>query len=530
MANEYGNYSIINPLHKLNSIHTISGGNLTVVSGSASSGYGYTSSIGLPSSGVWEAEVTLTVQGGTGAFGIITDDYDQSAVGDVWGTTTGNVVSLTNGGTIGVDGSNVQTGLTSWSAGDKVICQADVDNGTIKFFLNTGSGYSQLGSTVTGRSSATMTGQVFWSASKSSTHTHDFGQNGFTLQGSSSKYLSTANLPTPAVPNYEDEYFIKAGISHSNGSTTAVTLPKTVSGGAMARIKETDGTTDWYVFDTVRGVNKSLKYNDDDEEDTSTFDDQNLTGTTLTLPSALASGTYLIEIFYVGSYFQIKTYTGNATNRTISFDDTLDTNPGFILHRDRSGGSTVAMCWHSSLTNTSNMIADQADAVNTSQATYQNSTAPTTTQFSLGTLAEANGDGLAFVCYAWANSGPYQFGTYVGNGGNGDAGPFINVGGAPQSFFAKKLASSTIGWVHHARQYNDPANANETDQFCSLNTANAIGESTGTSGGVGGDFVSTGWKHRGGFTDMNESGVTIIYGAFGIQPLTDGGVNQSKAK
>ena len=50
-------------------------------------------------------------------------------------------------------------------------------------------------------------------------------------------------------------------------------------------------------------------------------------------------------------------------------------------------------------------------------------------------------------------------------------------------------------------------------------------------GGVGGDFVSTGWKHRGGYTDMNASGVEIIYGAFGIQPIQgDGKINQGRAR
>jgi len=516
MANEYGNYTVFDELDPTPTTTLSNGNRLSTITGSNQN---QSTTLAIPSTGKWSCQfkVTAIASGGNPMVGLVGDNNAFYALYRFGGQ------SIVASGS-GADASYGDT----YAVNDFIDVLYDADADSLAFRKN-GEDQGVAFTAVRAR----CTGEMFFGVRSSTATTVELnsGQTAFdTAIKSGYATLNTANLPEPDPINYEDEYFIKAGISHSNGSTTAVTLPKNVSGGAMARIKETDGATDWYVFDTVRGVNKSLKYNDDDEEDTSTFDDQNLTGTTLTLPSALASGTYLIEIFYVGSYFQIKTYTGNATNRTISFAGTLDTNPGFILHRDRSGGSTVAMCWHSSLTNTSNMIADQADAVNTSQATYQNSTAPTTTQFSLGTLAEANGDGLAFVCYAWANSGPYQFGTYVGNGGNGDAGPFINVGGAPQSFFAKKLASSTIGWVHHARQYNDPANANETDQFCSLNTANAIGESTGTSGGVGGDFVSTGWKHRGGFTDMNESGVTIIYGAFGIQPLTDGGVNQSKAK
>jgi len=519
MANEYGNYSIINPLHKLNSIHTISGGNLTVVSGSASSGYGYTSSIGLPSSGVWEAEVTLTVQGGTGAFGIITDDYDQSAVGDVWGTTTGNVVSLTNGGTIGVDGSNVQTGLTSWSAGDKVICQADVDNGTIKFFLNTGSGYSQLGSTVTGRSSATMTGQVFWSASKSSTHTHDFGQNGFTLQGSSSKYLSTANLPTPAVPNYEDEYFIKAGISHSNGSTTAVTLPKNVSGGAMVRIKRTDDAGSWYGFDTVRGVNKSIRWDVTEAESTNTFDDQNLTGTTFTMPSDLASGTYLLECFYVGSYFQIKGFVGDhPTVQTISYGSALDSAPGFMVFFNRDGSTQErTMTYHVSTGNASRLDISDTVAAASSAGAFGSFT-PTTTQFKVGNEQNSNQDDANIISYHWANSGPYRFGTYEGNAVVD--GTFINIGGFATVMVVKNIdsAASYQAVPRVLQDYNSGANA-------SLQWDN-----DGVGGTAAFDVLSNGAKMRTANVNFN-SAHTFVYLAFGIRLIQgDGGINQGRAK
>ena len=84
-----------------------------------------------------------------------------------------------------------------------------------------------------------------------------------------------------------------------------------------------NSTSDWYVVDTVRGVNKYILWNEQDAEDTSAWSDQNLTSTTLTLPSALATGTYLIECFYVGSYFQIKAFTGNASATAISFDSAL---------------------------------------------------------------------------------------------------------------------------------------------------------------------------------------------------------------
>jgi len=46
------------------------------------------------------------------------------------------------------------------------------------------------------------------------------------------------------------------------------------------------------------------------------------------------------------------------------------------------------------------------------------------------------------------------------------------------------------------------------------------------------DFLSTGFKTRdnGSEVHLNNSGATYIYGAFGIQPLTDGAINQGRAK
>jgi len=343
------------------------------------------------------------------------------------------------------------------------------------------------------------------------------------------KKIATHNLPEPAVANYEDEYYIEAGISHSNGATTAVTLPKSVSGGAMVRLKRTDSTGGWYVFDTVKGANKFQFWDTNTVEDTSTFSDQNLTGTTFTIPSGMASGTYLLECFYVGSYFQIKAYTGTGSAHAESFPAALDTVPGFGAIFNRTEGSMGRIGWHSSVVNTKYMTLNSNDPASTLTAIF-NSTDPTTTAFTIGTWGNVNNNTKTYIAYYWANSGPYSFGSYIGNGGNGNAGPFLNVGGAPRSLFAKKTTTSTIGWIHHAGAYNDPVNANETDWYCAMNTTGAIGESTGTSGGVGGDFVSTGWKHRGGYTDMNASGVEIIYGAFGIQPLTDGSTNQGRAK
>jgi len=365
---------------------------------------------------------------------------------------------------------------------------------------------------------------VFWSASKSSTHTHDFGQNGFTLQGSSSKYLSTANLPTPAVPNYEDEYFIKAGISHSNGSTTAVTLPKNVSGGAMVRIKRTNTTGSWYIFDTIRGANKFLFGDTTAAEDSSTFDDQNLTGTTLTLPSDLATGTYVVEVFYMGSYFQIKLWTGTTAAISPTFATELDSENGMMLTMPRSVtiGNTF---WHKNFTNVQYSQLSDTSVVATDRNNYS---AISTTGFTAqadSAATDINTDGVTYVTYAWANSGPYQFGMYRGN--RAADGPVTLSSGAPTTFTVKREDDSGTGAWHRLFQ-SSVLGDNENYQYLHDGRNSAI-NATATVHEM--DFLSNGVKIKdAGDNGNNGTSADHIYGMFGIQPLTDGAINQGRAK
>ena len=529
--NGYSNGTTFSPLEP--DAGTLSNGNLTGTT------QFFKSDMTIPKTGKWYWEYTCDA--GTSASSVygIADSTGNSS-----GTSQCRIIRIQNGEKYSPDVGAWQAYGTSWTAGDIIGFAVDMDNGAIYVskngtYYNSGdptSGASKTGAMFTDLLTATTASGWYaaaYAGDGSNIVTANFGISTFNT-AAPTDYL--ALLPvniTPDVINYEDEYYIEAGISHSNGSTTAVTLPKSVSGGAMARIKRTDssaGTSDWLCFDTIRGTNKAVKWNSQEAEDTSTYDDQNLTGTVLTLPSALTSGSYLIEIFYIGSYFQVKTYTGSGANKTESYPASLGSLPGFMAVISRTATGTFNPAWHNSLTDDTYYLKTDTTAAQAAAATMWNSTAPSATVLALGSNAESNTNLNTYVAYIFADSGPYQFGKYTGNGGNGDAGPFINVGGGPQSLFAKKLVASTIGWIHHAGVYNNPVNANETDWYCSMNTTNAIGESTGTSGGVGGDFVSTGWKHRGGYTDMNASGVTIVYGAFGIQPMTNGSVDQSRAR
>jgi hypothetical protein len=335
------------------------------------------------------------------------------------------------------------------------------------------------------------------------------------------KKIATHNLPEPAVANYEDEYYIEAGISHTNGATTAVTLPTSVSGGAMAMIKRTDSTGGWYVVDTVRGANKFVYWDSDAAEDTSTFTDQNLTGTTLTLPGALATGTYMIEVFYVGSHFQIHAYTGTGSAHAESYSATLDTAPGMMYIKNRDTASRNGIIYHTSVGATKYLRANATTVATTSSSRF-NDTEPTTTAFTVGTENVVNASGEAIISYHWANSGPYAFGSYIGN--NSASGPMINISGYPQNTLTKHTTSAEGWWsvpvVEQTNSYNTV-----TYRFRHDTTAVAT-----TSASMFWDYLSNGFKLRSTNPAYNTSGAVYIYGAFGIRPIQGNGTDTSQGR
>ena len=518
MANEYGNYATLDPLvTSLISNTALSEGNLKVITSGDPGGdwWNHQSTLSIPTNAgkKYVCEMTFVSDNGIGSvnLGVKGIGFEvPSGNGD-------NVYYNSANGRGVVDDSNSETGAT-FTTGNVIRMEIDTTGSSvsIEFFKDNASQFTETNTFTDNNIVIIVLGRHF------GTIKMNFGATAFAHTPTSGfEGLSTASLPTPAVINYEDEYYIEAGISHTNGSTTAVTLPKTVSGGAMVRIKETDATTDWIMFDTVRGVNKSKDWNQAEAEDTSTFDDQNLTGTTFTMPSDLPSGTYLLECFYVGSYFQIQTVTGNAGARTITWPTEMDSY-GFSAFFPRSGASS-GIIHHKDIGAQQVLFADGAGAV-ADRANF--SQAPNKTDFrtpaSVG--PDFNLNTIPYVCYGWANSGPYSFGSY--NGNQSTDGAFVNLGGFPQVIVSKppNTGDSYLAMYHPLLGYNP----NGVRQYWEENYAN----STSTSDGML-DFVSNGVKFRTAGTGNNSTNSgygTYLYFAFGIQSLTDGGVNQGRAK
>lgn len=98
-------------------------------------------------------------------------------------------------------------------------------------------------------------------------------------------------------------------------------------------------------------------------------------------------------------FFDVVTYTGNGTNRTIAHN--LGSVPGCIIVKrtDTTGAWAV---YHRNLANTEYMVLNTTAAKATG-ATYWNSTTPTSTEFSLGTATDVNANSGTYVAYLFAH-------------------------------------------------------------------------------------------------------------------------------
>ena len=148
-------------------------------------------------------------------------------------------------------------------------------------------------------------------------------------------------------------------------------------------------------------------------------------------------------------------------------------------------------------------------------ATVWNSTAPTSTVFSIGTNAEVNADGGTYVAYCFAEIEGYsKFGSYEGNG-NAD-GSFVYTGFQPAYLFLKNIDA--------AESYNLRDSKrdlfNTTRQILASNTTAA--EAT-SGGGQFVDLLSNGFKLRGTDPGINSS-ATFIYMAFAKNPFGGSGI------
>ncbi len=211
--------------------------------------------------------------------------------------------------------------------------------------------------------------------------------------------------------------------------------------------------------------------------------------------------------------FSILTYTGSGSSgNTIAHGLGVKPAMTIIKQRNSSNGWNV---WHQGYNDGD---YDSFGELNDKAAWYANqgangpfSAAPGTDYLTLTAYGQVNGSSNTYLAYVWADVEGYQkFGFYEGNG-NAD-GPFVYTGFRPRLIFMKNADTGTRRWTVLDSERNT---FNLVDSVINWDETQA--EYDSSARGV--DILSNGFKIRGTDSDTNQSGNTILYGAWGDVPF-----------
>ena len=334
---------------------------------------------------------------------------------------------------------------------------------------------------------------------------------------------------------------------------TAFHQTKLYTGNDSSRAITFDGNTDmqpdwsWFkarseaynhaIFDSVRGVQKLIRSNQTNAEETHSTtltafgsngfslgggdaftNANNVTyaswhwkaGTSFTND---ASSTGIGSIDSAGSVnqdagFSIISFAGASAVSTVAHG--LGVAPKMMIFKNRSDADHWGV-YHQSLGSNAAMYLNLSGAVD---GTLWNNTAPTTSVFTVQNNSAVNGSGNNIIAYCFAEKQGYsKFGSYTGNANND--GPYIHLGFKP-AFLVIKQSSSERNWIMMDAKrspFNIVTKYMKGNSSSAEETYNYV------------DFLSNGFKCRDSDTGANASGGTYIYYAFAENPfVTSSGV------
>jgi len=204
------------------------------------------------------------------------------------------------------------------------------------------------------------------------------------------------------------------------------------------------GLDDNWLQDTARGIRNGLISNSTAAQSvnadviTATLSNGFTESVGFSTTDSIATWTFRKQ----PKFFDVVTYTGNGANRTIAHN--LGSTPGCIIVKrtDTTGNWQV---YHRGLTSAAYAIQVNLTTAQTLLTDVWNSTAPTSTVFSVGTNAGVNASGGTYVAYIFAhNAGGFGLagtdnviscGGVTLDSGGGDT--TVNLGYEPQWILAR---------------------------------------------------------------------------------------------
>lgn len=486
-----GNYATLNPINQFKG--TILNGNLSTNAGLTSS----FATIGM-SSGKWYCEMYVTAVGTESSLGVTRGLNATQYMG-----TSADSYGYYMSGPFYNNATTTSSGA-SWTTGDTIGAAFNADSGTLIFYKN---GVLQ-GTAFTGLTS----GPYFFGCNgRANDVTMNFGQQTYKYAAPSGyKALCSTNFPTPAVPRSS------AAMDIVTYTGTGASLANSSLGFSpdLVWIKSRSAAADHAVYDSVRGVTKDMAANTTSAETTqaqglTSFDASGFTIGTLAKINT-ASATYVAWAWdeSVTAGFDIVSYVGNGTNRTISHN--LGVTPTCMIVRDRTSAAYDWVYYNVGMNTTpqNGYMALNSSIAYTALAGIWNNTAPTSSNFSLGTNTAVNNTGDNYIAYLWADvAGFSKFGSFVGNGAADGA--FVYCGFRPKYVLLHNATTGTYLWqVYDGTR--DTYNVVGKTLYPNATAAEGADASL--------DFLSNGFKCRSA-SYINDSGSTIVYSAFAEAPF-----------
>lgn len=488
----------------------------------------------VPQSGKWYWEVEMSQNSTYGMATGLTSVY--GTAGATWPANDYSFYNAT--GNKHSSAGFVAYGSVWWTSGVTYNIGVAIDMGTgqLTFYLN---GVSQGVAYTLSTSTDWIPYSIHTSGTGSSLHAWNFGQRPFAYTPPTGfSALCTSNLPAPTIANGRTNFDVKT----RTGTGSSVNITGYQFAPDFVWIKSRGRAVDHALYDRLRGTQARLESNTTDAEVTAdagltAFNSDGYTLNTLDQVNGTTATNSFVDWAWkangagvsntAGSItstvsanttagFSIVTYTGTGANATVGHG--LGVAPKMVIVKARNAINDWPM-YHVALTSAAYTIYLNATNAQASQPTVWNSTAPTSSVFSIGTGSGVNVSSQTQVAYCFAEIAGYsKFGSYTGNG-SAD-GTFVYCGFRPRWILVKRTSAVENWYLYDTARF--PSNQIALGLFPNL--ANAESSIVGVL-----DILSNGFKFRSTSVENNGSGSTYIFAAFAENPFGGTGVSPANA-
>jgi hypothetical protein len=233
-----------------------------------------------------------------------------------------------------------------------------------------------------------------------------------TTAGGQGPASAASNSVTPTAPSYIEDVFSTYLYAGDNSTQTITNGINLSANGGMVWIKSRTDTSYHGLWDTNRGAGKYIGSNTTMAQGGNTGDllgsfNSNGFAVNTTYLSAYNTTTNASGQNYVSwtfrkqpKFFDVVTYTGTSSAQNIAHN--LGSTPACIIVKKLNDVS-IWPVYHSSLGGADKFLTlNTTDAADSAPSLWNN-TAPTSTQFTVGTSGSTNGSGNTFVAYLFAH-------------------------------------------------------------------------------------------------------------------------------